>query len=276
MKTTIISFFKLLLVLIAAVTSAQTKQKEVLTLGTFHFAFHNRDVKKIEKNNQIDVLDKKYQDEIRTIVQKISKFKPTVIAIEVDPALQNKIDSLYNCYLKGNYELNREEYQQIGFRIAKKLNLKKLYCVNDWGHHYKNIDSLLANDTIVQKKFTDFFYKNPDTSLIHYSKDIFKTKGIIAQLKELNNPKNLKKDLGNYLVGTFKYETENNSFFGVDFTTGWWFNRNLKIFRNIQKINTNASDKILVIYGAGHMNLLNIFFNSSPEYKLQRVNKYLK
>ncbi|WP_198418061.1 DUF5694 domain-containing protein [Chryseobacterium nakagawai] len=276
MKTTIILFFKLLLLFVATVISAQTKQKEVLTLGTFHFAFHNRDVKKVDQNDQIDVLDKKYQDEIHTIVQKILKFRPTIIAVEVDPALQPTIDSLYQCYLEGNYELNREEYQQIGFRTAKKLNLKKIYCVNDWGHYYKNIDSLLANDANVRKKFNEFFYKNPDTSLIHYSKDIFKTKGIIAQLKELNNPKNLKKDLGNYLVGTFKYETESNHSFGVDFTTGWWFNRNLKIFRNIQKINTNTSDKILVIYGAGHMNLLNIFFNSSPEYKLQRINKYLK
>lgn len=222
------------------------------------------------------MLDKKYQDEINAIVENLTKFNPTIIAIEVDPVLQPKIDSLYNCYLKDNYELNREEYQQIGFRLAKKLNLKKLYCVNDWGRNYKNIDSLLISIGSARKEFTDFFYNNPDTALIHYSKDIFKTKGIIAQLKELNNTENIKKDLGNYLVGTFKYETNNDSSFGVDFTTGWWFNRNLKIFRNIQKIETNSTDKILVIYGAGHMNLLNIFFNSSPEYKLKDVMSFLK
>lgn len=268
--------FNLLLLLITTIAFGQAKQKEVLTLGTFHFAFHNRDVKKIDKNDQIDVLDKKYQYEINAIVENLTKFNPTIIAIEVDPVLQPKIDSLYNCYLKDNYELNREEYQQIGFRLAKKLNLKKLYCVNDWGRNYKNIDSLLISTGAARKEFTDFFYNNPDTALIHYSKDIFKTKGIIAQLKELNNIENIKKDLGNYLVGTFKYETNNYSSFGVDFTTGWWFNRNLKIFRNIQKIETNSTDKILVIYGAGHMNLLNIFFNSSPEYKLKDVMSFLK
>lgn len=266
----------LLLLLLATGAFGQPKQKEVLTLGTFHFAFHNRDIKKVEKDDQIDVLDKRYQDEINTIVERISKFRPTVIAIEVDPALQPKIDSLYTSYLKGTYQLNREEYQQIGFRLAKKLNHKKLYCVNDWGRNYKNIDSIFTSDTIARKKFTDFFYKNPDVSLIHYAKDVFKTKGIIAQLKELNNPENIKKDLGNYFVGIFKYETESNDSFGVDFTTGWWFNRNLKIFRNIQKIEANNSDKILVIYGAGHMNLLNIFFDASPEYDLKDVNDYLK
>ncbi|MEP7266457.1 MAG: DUF5694 domain-containing protein, partial [Saprospiraceae bacterium] len=56
----------------------------------------------------------------------------------------------------------------------------------------------------------------------------------------------------------------------------WWFNRNLRIFRNIQKINAKPTDRILVIFGAGHMNLLNIFFKASPEYKLVERNKYLK
>jgi len=261
--------------LLTAVALSQAKRNEVLTLGTFHFAFHNRDIKKIEKEKQIDVLDKKYQAEMEIIVARLAKFKPSIIAIEVDPSLQPKIDSLYAAYVAGNHTLNREEYQQIGFRLAKKLNLQKLYCVNDWGRNYKNIDSLLTNPGSHRQAFTDFFYKNPDTALIHYAMDIFKTKGILAQLKELNNPENIKKDLGNYLVGTFKYETEKDNALGVDFTTGWWFNRNLKIFRNIQKIQTKSNDKILVIYGAGHMNLLNLFFDVSPEYTLKNINDYL-
>jgi len=257
-------------------SSAQIQKTEVLTLGTFHFAFHNRDIKKFEKEEQIDVLDKKYQDEIIKIVEQLAKFKPNIIAIEVDPALQSKTDSLYNCYRKGTYQLNKEEHQQIGFRLAKKLNLDKLYCVNDWGHNYNEIDSLLSNDSIGRKKFIDFLSSNPDSSLVHYSKDLFKTKGIIAHLKEINKPANLKKDLGNYLIGAFKYEIPSNSSFGTDFTTGWWFNRNLRIFRNIQKINTSSNDKIVVIYGAGHMNILNILFDCSPEYNRVSTNKYLK
>lgn len=83
-------------------------------------------------------------------------------------------------------------------------------------------------------------------------------------------------DLGNYLTGIFKYETKENEFFGPDFVTGWWFNRNLRILRNIQKINAKPTDRILVIFGAGHMNLLNLLFDSSPEYKLVKVNDYLK
>lgn len=267
-----------LLLFMFNLTQGQPVKNEVLTLGTFHFAFHNRDVIKTEKKDQVDVLDKKYQQEIEDIARQVSRFRPTIIAIEKSPEFQPWIDSLYQSYLTGTYTLGREEYEQIGFRIGKQLGLKKIYCVNDWGRNYNTIDSILANDTAASKKFLNFFYHNPDTTLIKMSfpPDIFATKGIKAELRMKNDEENIQKDFGSYLAGIFKYETETEPFFGTDYVTGWWFNRNLRIFRNIQKIVRTPADKILVIYGAGHMNLLNNFFKSSPEFRLVRTNDYLK
>lgn len=256
----------------------QTTQTQVLTMGTFHFAFHNKDLIKTDKKDQIDVLDKKYQVEIEDIVGQIITFNPTIIAIEQSPEFQPRIDSIYNAYLAGTYDLGREEYEQIGFRVGKKLNIKKMYCVNDWGRNYNSIDSLLDNDSAARKKFMDFFYHNPDSAKIRESfpLPVFATKGIKAELRIKNDEKNIQKDLGSYFIGIFKYETVQEPFLGTDFVTGWWFNRNLRIFRNIQKIERTPTDRILVIYGAGHMNLLNIFFNSSPEFRLVKTNDYLK
>lgn len=254
------------------------EQTKVLTLGTFHFNFPNLDVAKIDDNDQIDVLDSKYQKEIELIVDKLAKFKPTIIVIERQPNLQNKYDSLYQSYLNDKHKLTRSEEQQIGFRLAKRIGLKHLYCTDAWGNDYDDVIQLLdGNDTIAKKKFIDFFYKHPDTLLLSSRNEqrIFKTKGIVAELKRINTDSELTKSLGDYLIGVFKYETPTNDKFGVDFTTGWWFNRNLRIFRNIQLINAKPEDRILVIYGSGHMNLLNIFFEASPEYKLLQVNDYL-
>lgn len=75
--------------------------------------------------------------------------------------------------------------------------------------------------------------------------------------------------MGNYLIGLLKYESTENDFMGVDLQTGRWFSRNLKILRNIQRIKSTGADRILVIFGFGHLNLLNYFFDCSPEY--QRV-----
>ena len=268
----------LILTLLSLTVLAQPRKKvEVLTLGSFHFNFPNLDLIKTNTDDKIDVLDPKYQNEIEDIVARIAKFKPTIIVIERDPEKQAKYDSLYNQYLLGKYILRRGEEEQIGFRIAKMMKLKTLYCVNSWGRDYEVLNNVLeGKDSLENKKFMNYFNEYADTLKQYFPKQIFKTKGIRAELIQKNDPRNIKSDLGTYLLGTFKYETKDNEFFGPDFVTGWWFNRNLRIFRNIQKINAKPTDRILVIFGAGHMNLLNSFFDASPEYKLLKVNDYLK
>ena len=144
--------------LIFSFAFGQSQKTKVLTLGTFHFAFQNLDVKKIARTDQIDVLEPRYQLEIEDIVNRIAAFKPTIIAIEKDPALQTQYDSIYNQYLQGKYELSRSEVEQIGFRLAKMIGLKKLHCVNDWGRNYEVNDSILnGKDTASSKKIHGIF-----------------------------------------------------------------------------------------------------------------------
>lgn len=269
--------FTFLLTIVVSVVAAQSPKTEVMTLGSFHFNFPNLDVKKIDKIDQIDVLEPRFQNEIENIVSKISRFKPTIIVIERQPSEQDYTDSTFNQYLAGNYQLKRNEEEQIGFRIARHFGLKKLYCVDEWGNFNGKIDSILnGRDSVEAKKFETYFENNPDLSKRFNIAPIFKTEGILAALRQANDEINIKKSMGNYLIGLFKYESKEHDFTGVDFETGRWFSRNLKIFRNIQRIETSAADRILVIYGAGHLNLLNFFFDCSPEYTLVRTNDFLK
>lgn len=88
-----------------------------------------------------------------------------------------------------------------------------------------------------------------------------KVSSIINELNELNEPNQIKERLSIYLLNPFKYEEQPGDFTGgVDFETGRWFNRNLRIFRNIQRIPHSADDRILLIIGREHLNLLNLFF----------------
>ena len=54
----------------------------VLTLGTFHFDFPNLDKIQYAKDEMIDVLEPRYQDEINKLVNALSEFAPTIIMIE--------------------------------------------------------------------------------------------------------------------------------------------------------------------------------------------------
>ena len=191
--------------------------------------------------------------------------------------MQNRIDSLYGLYLAGKYELKRGEEEQIGFRLAKMMGISKLYCVDEWGEHYTGIADLMdREDSEEYKGFERSFEEHADSAMVFDPEDVFKEKGIIAELKVLNKRENIQKSLGNYLIGPFKYESSPYDYTGVDFESGRWFNRNLRIFRNIQRVPVRSADRILVIFGAGHLNLLNYFFECSPEYLLVDTSQYLE
>ena len=238
---------------------------KIMTLGVYHFAYHNLDKVKTAEKDMISVLDEPYQSQIAAIAKSIEEFRPTIIAIERDPSSQNSIDSLYALYKLGKLAPEKNEIYQLAFRIGKELDLPKIYCVNDWGRHYANIQTLFKDSLRLQKfgNFIDSLDKAEGKELQGK-----KVTNIIHELAELNDPMMIKEDLSSYLTGAFLYEESPGDFTGVDFETGRWFSRNLRIFRNIQRIPRTPEDRILVIFGAGHLNILNPLIERSKEFEL--------
>ncbi len=249
-------------------------QTKIMTLGVFHFAYPNLDAVKTEDKDKISVFDEPYQSEIIAISKAISYYKPTIIAIEATPDQQFNIDSLYSLYKNNKFKLGKNEIYQLGFRIGKNLNIPAIYCVNDWGRHYDNIEELF-NDSIRSAKLEEYYQNSPD-SIYRTSGATKKVSSIINALTETNEPRHIKERLSLYLLNPFKYEEQPGDFIGVDFETGRWFNRNLRIFRNIQRIPHSADDRILLIIGAEHLNLLNMFFDISKEFEFVSPLPYIE
>lgn len=249
-------------------------QTKIMTLGVFHFAFPNLDAVKTEEKDKISVLDEPFQSQIKSICKAIEEYNPTIIAIELTPDQQPLIDSLYSLYKSDKFSLRKGESFQIGFRIGKQLNLDKIYCVDDRGRHYENINELF-NDKTRLSKFEDYFINSRDTI---YDVPVTNNKisNIIDALYEANNPERIRERLATYLLHPFKYEESEGDFTGVDFETGRWYNRNLRIFRNIQRITNKGEDRILLIIGSEHLNLLNLFFDTSTEFELVSPLPYLE
>lgn len=53
-----------------------------------------------------------------------------------------------------------------------------------------------------------------------------------------------------------------------------WYERNLKIFSNIQNLCKDCQ-RVFVVYGAGHLQILRDFINSCDDLALTDVEKYL-
>ena len=91
---------------------------------------------------------------------------------------------------------------------------------------------------------------------------------LLDYFKLANTEKNIKRGHGHYIIND-GYDDYHNM-------DGWfllnWYSRNLRIFKNIQSIETDASDRILVLFGGGHMGILMQQFEATPEYELVMFN----
>jgi hypothetical protein len=142
-----------------------------------------------------------------------------------------------------------------------------------YGKALENLESLFKDSTRLSK--FESYYLNPPDQNSKTDKTNAKVTGIIPALFEGNDPVSMRKGLARYLSHPFKYEEKAGDFTGVDFETGRWYNRNLRIFRNIQRIPHGPDDRILLIIGSEHLNLLNLFFDISTEFEFVSPLPYL-
>jgi Family of unknown function (DUF5694) len=104
--------------------------------------------------------------------------------------------------------------------------------------------------------------------------DELKTKMSIPEfLKYLNSSDQLRLTLGRYLVGQIEVGG-NGDYSGADMRTAW-YNRNLRIFSNIQRMPLDKDERVLVIIGQGHVPILRHLVENAPEYVLTPTNKHL-
>ena len=245
----------------------------VLLVGTFHFSYYNFDTHKTSKEEQVDVLAR--QKEVEELVDYIARFKPTKIAVE-SGRNTGKILNNYRAYRSGKKDLDRDEMEQIGFRLIKKFNLDTLYGINDRPlvmEFYDGKDSL-AFRPVLDTMYADWDFQSNDnisTAYAQYNREKDKWAlhmSLLDFFKYINSDKALDRGFGSYLIGDFKLGNTR----GADALSLHWYNRNLRIYRHIQQISTSAEDRILVIFGSGHVEILKHLFQCSPEFKLIKFN----
>ena len=247
-------------------SSFYTDQKaEVLVVGTFHFNYPGQDAHVTSDKDKIDVLSPKRQKEMRELIEYIKQFRPTKIAVEGRPKRSSITETLKK-YKAGEVKLNRSEHQQIGVRLAAELNLDTIYAIDSNGF-ISILDSLAPEYLAEMGKDYDFKSNTPYDSmhieLLNYADQVRKEYSLLETLKWMNSRDYHQRDYGAYLFGDFELGT----FRGADMLSSYWYNRNLRIFRNIQMLSESEDDRILVIFGNGHASILRQLLECSPEFE---------
>lgn len=243
---------------------------KIFLVGTFHFEYYNKDAYKVNKDQQVDILSDQKQKELKELLDYIAKFKPTKICIEA-PIKWNAMGK-YKAYKSGTTVLGKDEIQQIAFRLMERFKLDTVYSV-DAKAVYEDLmeskDSTIINPYF-ERIFKDYTFKsNPEyKKRIEYETEMNLKTPLLDYFKYYNSEKRFLRDYGFYLTEDFK----NGTFEGADALATYWYSRNLRIFRNIQRITTSPNDRILVLFGAGHISILDQLLKCSTEYDYIKFN----
>ncbi len=243
---------------------------KVFLAGSFHFQYYNEDAYKIDKDKQIDILSAQKQKELKQLLDYLSLFRPTKIIIEATPGW--KAMDRYREYKAGKRVLGKDERYQIAFRLMDRFNLDTVFSVDA----ETVVDEILeSKDSSLYKPLMDSIYKDYAfrsnqryLDYLDYKTTLSTKLPLLEYFKFINSPKNLQRDYGSYLLGDFRLGT----FRGADGLAMFWYDRNLRIFRNIQRIGTSRGDRLLVLFGSGHIAVLDNLFSCSPEYDYTRFN----
>ncbi len=225
---------------------------EIILLGTFYF------------EGRSDIFPDSSQAELDTFTDKLALLKPTKIAVEMPKKRQETLNSLYDtfdpatvgeekAYFKTEVDsfFSSNEVVQVACRLGKKLNHTKLFAVDEpvelsdelanlvfphipMGELFRRIDLLTEKAKGLQ-----------DLYRIHNSDEY------MAQDGEIYIAAN-KVNLGNYEGCQFMPQ---------------WYERNLKIFSNLQNI-CEDGDRVLLLIGSSHLRILKDLVNASQEMKL--------
>lgn len=240
---------------------------EVLVLGVYHMSNPGRDIFNMKAD---DVLAPKRQAEITQLIEVLKRFQPTKIAIEADAGSQ-RVGQEYSDYLAGKYKLSANEIDQIGYRLARELGHKSVYPVDADGEfpwqrvvnyakgsgRSKELNAIMGEIGVMVKA--------QDQYLASHS--------VLETLLYMNADDKIAEDVGFYYREA--HLGEPGDWAGADLVSDW-FRRNMRIYSNVVQLLDSPNERVLVLFGAGHLGWLQHDFSSDPSFRLRKLADFVK
>jgi hypothetical protein len=240
---------------------------EVLVLGTYHMANPGHDIYNMQAD---DVLAPKRQAEIAQLLAALEKFHPTKIAVEADVG-GDRIPKAYADYLGGKHELSRNEIEQIGFRLARQLGHKTVYPVD--------VDGDFPYQRVVNYARAHTRSKELDALMGMIGEMVKAWNAYLASHTVLETLLYMNSDEGvvEYVGWYFRQARfgEPGDWAGADLLSDW-FRRNARIYTNVVQLADSPGERVLVIFGAGHLGWLQHDFASNPDLRLRKLAEFAR
>jgi Family of unknown function (DUF5694) len=243
----------------------EARRAEVLVLGVYHMANPGRDIFNMQAD---DVLSPRRQQEIAELAAVLRKFQPTKIAVEASYG-DDVVPKRYADYLAGTRPLSRNEVEQIGFRLAKDLGHPSIYPVDADGdfpfQRVINYAKATGQSATLERTMGQI------GEMVKTQGEYLKAHTVLQTLLYMNSDAKVAQDVGFYYLEA-RYG-EPGDYAGPDLLAEW-YRRNVRIYSNVAKLLTTPEDRVLVIFGAGHLGWLRHDFAADPTLRLRKLEEF--
>ncbi len=250
-------------------SSAQTKKKQILLIGTFHYANPGRDIAQVKA---FDIMSDKSQKELETMSDKIKKFGPDKIFVEWKYSKQAELDKFYNKNTDSLFKSDKNEITQLALRTAKKLKHTKLYGI-DYRTRFPYDSLMMSMEKANQKDLMKINDESTKESENQHNQRIGKI-SLIDMMLFYNKKETENQNIQWYL------EVANRTGNPDDFTgaslVSNWYKRNLYMYSLVQKLTESKDEKVMVLLGAGHAAMLREFIKHDPTFEIVELSSVLK
>ena len=248
----------------------------LMVLGSYHMDNPGQDARNIEAD---DVLTPKRQKQIAEVLDRLAPFAPTKVAIE-GAFVGSTWPARYLSYRKGEYKLGRNEIEQIGLRLAERMNLARVHPV-DFAMWMDGRVPAEIGEARPRPSPSPSAPAEPETPRsvpeVFREMEALVTGGkatVLEILRYANSERFMREDHATYIRG-LRPDPYSNELYGATNPVTNWYKRNLRIFTNLYRI-SEPGDRILLLIGSGHLSILRRLAIDAPDVCLVDAETYLK
>ncbi|MEK8030233.1 DUF5694 domain-containing protein [Ideonella sp. DXS29W] len=246
---------------------APAQPVQVMVLGTYHFGNPGLDVANVKAD---DVLLPARQAELRAVADGLARFQPNRVAVEVaaDDRPGRAVPT-YAAFMAGERRDQRNEIDQIGFRLARQLGHTQVFGVDvDGDFPFEALQAYATaqgQGAALQKMLDEL------TARLREFEASQATSTIGQLLRRINEPEAIRQD-HHWYMGVLPYGQAAQQP-GASLV-GSWYARNLGICARLVQL-ARPGDRWVVVYGSGHSYLLRHCVQAMPGWQLVEANDYL-
>ena len=241
---------------------------QILNFGTFHMGFTTD-----EHTTEFNENDKKNQEEAHAITQKLAAFQPTVILVESTPFFDSVLQARYNAYLldPDMFFKRPTEIELIAFELGRLTGVKRIYGIDHKMDYNYNIGFEMTNE--VDSIWHNKYYADPLSFYPEVNQDE-NAMNLLEKLQHTNHEKYL-----DFLVAVnadmLTHAGSKSGFEGAD-EAAKFYQRNLRMYTNLNRLALTKEDRVFIIMGASHTAFFRDFMKKSPKYQMVNTFDYLK